>query len=719
MKKFYRLFFAATALAAFFSCQEVTPDEGGNEGTVDAPHASESDVYCEQYPINWSENIAEGSEVGVSIEVTDISNENFKFVLRPGAMIQSYRMDVYPLSILYNRLLNDKMAGKDEFEISEKIRSYIYNAEGNGGYTFTINDDGEDNFFEKTFDWANTTFARASAVPVPNADYIIAVVACTDIEASETAQQELTLCHVRTTASELIGNPRVDIKPEVDYRMFRVNYEANQDCKYCYYFTTQTEQVDEYIDAFGDKMFIDFLRAMYSSPYDTSDQEQMYEFTQFDQTPDTLFSITSAVIACDANKTPAAMYSRNDFTLKEVPEEVEEIAVKVTVDESRVSCNYFEFDAEFSATCHTMYYRVYEKDEAEWIMNSERNTANERLDISGAYGGYGVKNPNYVPADSSASAAGKVREISFGEYEAGKSYYIGYVGRDRYGLVSDLYFSEMFTMDERITTNPELCKSDLKLSLSEPTRTGFRITVEYDPDNTSMVYLQYYTPDNQPDCVGGTQEEWLDFIFTPGSWNTGGYSPVDPNMNIWPRVESGRDGWAYYGFKPNTTIGVFAVAEDFDGNVSEVLIEEITTCSAEPGPDPTMEVIVQEGLLSNWEMSCTIVKDVATYKACTFDSHSDLADFINTTEKKITSKDFKDMKNSQFTYEEWETAISLYGTTLGMESEDDSSVPFNKSFGIGVCIAQGVDANGENVYKTYIVVQEKGVGYTLEEYFNK
>ncbi|MBR0337045.1 MAG: hypothetical protein IIX22_01350 [Ruminococcus sp.] len=42
------------------------------------------------------------SEDGVSVEVTDLTETNFTFVCRPGENVASYRVDVYPLAILYN-----------------------------------------------------------------------------------------------------------------------------------------------------------------------------------------------------------------------------------------------------------------------------------------------------------------------------------------------------------------------------------------------------------------------------------------------------------------------------------------------------------------------------------------------------------------------------------------------------------------------------------------
>ena len=51
-------------------------------------------------PLEVGNLLAEGTDVGVTIEVTAVEHQNFVFELRPGAMIQSFRFDVFPLSQL-------------------------------------------------------------------------------------------------------------------------------------------------------------------------------------------------------------------------------------------------------------------------------------------------------------------------------------------------------------------------------------------------------------------------------------------------------------------------------------------------------------------------------------------------------------------------------------------------------------------------------------------
>jgi hypothetical protein len=58
-------------------------------------------------PIEWGVNKAEPKVAsdGVAIEVMELENRNIVFACRPGLRAKSFRLDVYPLSVLYNALM--------------------------------------------------------------------------------------------------------------------------------------------------------------------------------------------------------------------------------------------------------------------------------------------------------------------------------------------------------------------------------------------------------------------------------------------------------------------------------------------------------------------------------------------------------------------------------------------------------------------------------------
>ena len=88
------------------------------------------DVPDNPTPIQWDEMEAKAGERGVGIKVTNLSENDFSFELTPGANVQSYRMDVYPVSRMYNYLLEEGGKGADADKIEELVLAAIYNSQG-------------------------------------------------------------------------------------------------------------------------------------------------------------------------------------------------------------------------------------------------------------------------------------------------------------------------------------------------------------------------------------------------------------------------------------------------------------------------------------------------------------------------------------------------------------------------------------------------------------
>ena len=115
MKKTLNIFLSALLVFAFAACEKPQPDDtkqpeqetpgngenngenngdnGDNNGRpVDKPQQFEF-PYIEEFPLEAGNLIAQGSDVGVTIEVTKVEDMNFVFELRPGAMVQSFKID--------------------------------------------------------------------------------------------------------------------------------------------------------------------------------------------------------------------------------------------------------------------------------------------------------------------------------------------------------------------------------------------------------------------------------------------------------------------------------------------------------------------------------------------------------------------------------------------------------------------------------------------------
>ena len=79
---------------------------------------------------------AEGGNDGVTINVLDVKNQTFVFTLEPGKYVQSYKLDVYPLSILYNYLYESKKLNPNA-NTDDLIIDALFAGDGSGGFNIS------------------------------------------------------------------------------------------------------------------------------------------------------------------------------------------------------------------------------------------------------------------------------------------------------------------------------------------------------------------------------------------------------------------------------------------------------------------------------------------------------------------------------------------------------------------------------------------------------
>lgn len=712
-------------------------EEGGDENddpVVDKPvidMGEFEDPTNPRVPIGWSDIIAEGSEVGVTIEIKQLETQNFVFELRPGALVQSFRLDVYPLAHLYNYLLNDGMYDKEQWKVQEQIRTYMFNEEGSVAYTFSINDfENPEDFLQIQFDWMNTAYSKVSAIVIPDCSYIIAVVGCTDEGGYD--QQDLTLCHVHTPSYPLVGDPGCEIEVNTGYQAFSVNHILNADAAGVYYFGGLADEIDAYIDLYGDVMMRDFVRTRLSSPVAAGNTDALYYNYDYGQYADPTIQSATLAVCCDANLTPQEGYTRSDFHLKEVPEGLEDGDVDIQIVEDRVAAAYFEFDALFSKDCNTIFYRFYsEEQKAALEAGTDLERAKEAIDLW-KNGGFGCHNPNFLWDDVNKQATGTgatVRIPNWGmEFAPGETFYVGYTGRNGVGKLTGLEFSEPVTLDERNLSSPDNCNiKDLSLVLSDATRNSFRYDITYDPSTVSMVYCQYYTPTNNPGLdENSSWNEWIDFIFSPSTTGTGSSMYTNQLVNAWPTLSGGRDNGAWTGMTPGTQYTVFLCAEDFDGNISTMCFDTINTKVVQVGPDPTvaMELVAYNdynflGQYCDWQVTITLQHDVDYIRYTHFTEAADLLAELPT----LTLSGFSDIANSGISYQDWVDA--LYTLTLGedgegggLKTDGNADVTWaGDDVVIVTCVAVGRNDNGTPAYNFFHLVCQDGQATTLEEIF--
>lgn len=758
MKKTFNLLLAGMLAFCLAACEEpqppvdddkddgtetpVGPDNGdgnggqeGNQGNTGKPQQFEFPFY-EDFPIECGNLLVEGSEVGVTIEVTKVEDQNFVFELRPGPLVQSFKMDVYPIAQLYNNLLNDKTFGNltsaESWAVNERIREYLFNESGSGGYAFSINDfDDPDEFLQIEFDWMNSPYAAASAIAIPDCGYLIAVVASVEEEISSVTQEDLTLCYVHTTSQPLVGDPQCEIEVNAGYTSFGVQHYLNSDAAAVYFFGYLASEIDAYIDAFGDTMFRDFIRTRVTAPSvqdDPNNPESLYYSVNYGDAADASVISATCAVAVDANLTPQEGYSRRDFHLMEVPEDMPDPELSVDVLEDRVAASYVEFEVNFTADCQTVFYNVFPASylsQIEGMSDKEkRNLARYLRDY-----GYGCHNPNFAWDKESAEATGSGAVVKLDAVSAyvaegvantsimpGETYAVVYVGRNGAQQLSELKVSETFTTDERNLASPDGCNvKDLKLVLDNAGRTQFRCTITYDPATVSMIYLQYMTADNNPGLdQSSSWGEWMDFIFGSGTSNM--------LVNAWPTEASGRDGLTWTGMTPDTDYTMFLCAEDFDGNVSAMQFATIRTSEIQVGPDPTinMELVPSKYDQYDWTVTYKIDHDVEYFLYCYTDSPASLSPYM----PGLNKGHMNNIKESGYSYEEWVNGIyewvagGFEDNGGGMRAESDTSQDWaGDQVVIAACIAVGRDGDGSPVYKLYHLICQGGKAQTLEEIF--
>ncbi len=709
------------------------PDGPGNSGDPENPeNPGTSDIpkfdfpFVEAYPIEAGNLIAEGSDVGVTIEVTKVEDQNFVFELRPGPMVQSFKFDVYPLAQLYYNLLNSHNSGNLETDnpvkINERIRDFLF-TEGSGGFAISINDyENTEDFLQIEYDWMNTPYAAASAIAIPDCDFIVAVVASTEPDISSANQEELTLCFLHTTSQPLVGDPQCEIEVVTGYTAFGVQHHPNSDAAGVYYFGGLTEEIDNYIDTFGDTMYRDFMRTLYTAPVSSDNADGLSYSKDYGLEPDPSVKSTTTAVAVDVNMTPQEGYARQDFSLKERPEDIEFDEPSVEIITDRVAAAYFEFYVNMPKDIATSFWNLYTPEDKASI--DAMTPAERKKKVVAALvnqGGYGGHNPNFAwneDAPDGEKATGKSGRLlcDLGG-SPGATYYVGFVGRNGYMNYTDIIWSEPVTLDQRNYTSPDNCKvKDLKIWCDNVTRTSFRLNLTYDPATVSMVYVQYMTQDNKPEGLTpeSSWEDWVKFILPPGGATDGfgGSIAFNPNMNAWPTVASGSDPLTWTGMKPGVEYTIFCCAEDFEGNISPMQFTTVTTKEVQVGPDPWVNMSL-ENTADGLSVVYTMDHDVEKFKYCLTDDVADL---------KIPGANNGHLGNiaeSGIAYETWRDAIYEWVAELGMDT-DYESVSQDVSAGktqIAACLAIGKDENGEPVYKMNHLIIKNGKAQTLEEIF--
>lgn len=537
-------------------------------------------------PLKVFANKVEATDEGVSVEVTKIENNNFVFSLRPGDFVQSYRMDVFPLCRLYNSLFEDmKKAGKTtatERDIDTWIRSYVFNSQGAGAFTFDPQTHAD--YADKEFDWMNTTYAQAHIVP--DAEYIIVAIACFDAEGTEDG--EMSLCYVRTSSEELIGDPQVQIEVQVNYRAMQVTHHPNADCKYLYYYASDEADLMPFINAYGDKLYSDFMRHTIGDATSAEDEDALWYYRDFGQSANASSPIMATAIALDENQTPAENFNSQVFTLKPIPEDMEMGSGTIKAVEGKVGASYLWYEYTIAPNTPVVLWKLFTPEEAEYYMTKASEQELRELALLIDNDGWGLVNKNYeYNEQTNTYGEGYTgREILYATPDT--DHIFGYVARNRAGVLSDVVFTDVIHTKPLIMDKPEECQSDCVMTLTTIDRTKFNIRFDYDFEKHAGVRFQYLEPvlqDGTQIPLDSSREEYLKFF---------GYIPANTPeeaavVNNWHGEQRGVDSWNYVD-EPGTTYKFAAMFEDWNGVVSDVVFGEVSTLAINPGDNPKVEI---------------------------------------------------------------------------------------------------------------------------------
>lgn len=526
------------------------------------------------------------SKDGVSVEVTKIENQNIVFNLVPGESVQSYRLDVYPLAHLYNSLYERmKSEGRNTLEardVDTYIRDIIFNATGSGGFTF--DPATHQDYANKEFDWMNTSYSQARIVP--DAEYIIIVIACYDKEGTDDG--EMSLCYVKTTANPLIGDPRVNVNVKTNYTAMDITYEPNSDCKYLYQWCSNESDLMPYINTYGEKLYIDFMRhTVIGDPISASDTDSTHFYIDFGQDASSDVPLMATAIALDENFTPAKTMDSKVFTLKEKPT-VEAAQCKIEIIENRVGASYSWIKLTTEPNAPFMFYKFLTPEQAAYYQTKATAEELKGFAVTLNNDGYGFKNEAYSYNESTQQYGGSFSAEEVHYLNPNTEYVIAYVGRNRVQELGDVQFTPLFKTKALVTDNPAACKSTAELTLEANGRTAVKINVKYDIANHAGIRFQYVEPvidgSVQP-SVDASRETYISFL--------GFGMPGDAEglvSNNWAADKGGFDTFTLPGFSPGTKIKYAYMCEDWDGVVGELKFAEVTLPGVAAGDDVTASI---------------------------------------------------------------------------------------------------------------------------------
>ena len=693
MKKLiYSLF--AVALLGLAACDQKGADGAASQNYVDYSRGKI------KLMLPSSKNVAADAD-GVSISIKDVTNANVNFECRPGANVGSYRMDVIPLSMLYNTIINEGLVGAPVEDIEDLIIKLLEESTSTNKVVF--NEESLDNYYSQNFDWMSTEYRNGDILC--DCDYVICVVPCYDEEGTD--PNGVNLAWFKTSAPALVGDPDVRIDVATSYRAFNAVHEPNDDCKYVAYWSYLTEQIDDYEDVVGERMLRDFIRCA-SPAYNVANLSDLSYYIDFAQSADATVSQTCVAVAMDKNGTPADYVARRNFYLRTIPDSP---AAEYSIQPYKSAASIFWIKVNFEPTCKNCYYRWMSVEDAAKIQAySDENKKAYARDL--AQYGWGVKNYKFsfdVDQNLPTGYGDTVVEHQIVAYQPNEKYVIVSTGENFYGEVTDLQFSDPIVMKSRVIDSPSTClvsDDEFKLTLDNVSRTGFRYNFNYtNPDEVAIYYFQVVSPvdaearENNPemcppeDIYGASHADWMKFFFETPMTAEDGEKVLQ--VNTWHVEESGHDELSMFGYNPDVEYIVAYCVEDMNGVVSKVRFEKVRTTPVNAGPNPQAQI---SAVLKDGEWTFTFTSNEDTGKLYYMTSSFGDDNFEALGLQALPDDVYNEYKTYASFHDKWEEILSQVGfTTSSLKTYATEKTKTDGSVILAMCRPIGANADGQEV----------------------
>lgn len=589
--------FLITALAALAFVLPSCDDNDSSEPTPVGPDPVEVSVPT---PVAWSDEqaLAPDQALGVTLSLKDAQTNNIVFTCQPGESALSYRLDVYPVAVLYNSLFEafkDRIRNGEtisEEEVNQQILTFLFSQEGSGGYIMSAKQVAENggDYSEMTFDWANTQFNQIHFVP--NSEYVVVAVGCTDEDGNNGSWESMSMLHIKTPGAELIGEPKASIEIVPSFTTFKVQVHPNADAKIFYMAINDTEQFDEFEQYYGAAILKDYICNFMSAPYDATLEESELRYTFPVGNPDPEKSLTVITVAADENGMVGEMI-RRDFNLLSIPEETQTAGVVMTVDE--VAATAVRFKIEMDKNTNLAAFKVVSKAEYEAIDFSD-SVAMAVMARDIIETGWAAQNKNF------RDSAGCVAYEGFYEVSAGSELVALYAGRNAYTQASEVK-ALPFTTKPLVKDNAAAATATINLTFSEVTRTSWHC--DFAVENAAVIYFQYLMTDEIFTGTGDSKE--LNQAAATAYLLSGEGNHVPTWME---------HSYPFAGMDPAKDYVFAYMAQGWDGILTEVKLATVTTEAVEGGMNPTMELngFVDES--KNFNCEFNIKSDVVKYYCC-------------------------------------------------------------------------------------------------------